>query len=50
MGFAGQVSDTACFLDGGRVLEAGPPEQVLGDPVQERTRKFPARVVAERLG
>jgi polar amino acid transport system ATP-binding protein len=49
MGFAKQVSDTVCFLDGGRVLEAGPPEQVLADPVQERTRQFLARVVAERL-
>nr|WP_250556844.1 amino acid ABC transporter ATP-binding protein [Pseudonocardia lacus] len=49
MGFAKQVSDTVCFLDGGRVLESGPPEQVLGDPVQERTRQFVARVVAERL-
>jgi polar amino acid transport system ATP-binding protein len=50
MGFAKQVSDRVCFLDGGRVLEAGPPEQVLGDPVEERTRQFLARVVtADRL-
>jgi polar amino acid transport system ATP-binding protein len=48
MGFAKQVSDRICFLDGGRVLEAGPPEQVLGDPVQERTRQFLARVVATK--
>ena len=40
MGFARQVADTVCFLDGGRVLESGPPAQVLGDPVQERTRRF----------
>ncbi|MCO1659327.1 amino acid ABC transporter ATP-binding protein [Pseudonocardia sp. S2-4] len=46
MGFARQVSDRVCFLDGGRVLESGPPEQVLGDPVQERTKRFLARVVA----
>jgi polar amino acid transport system ATP-binding protein len=45
MGFARQVSDRVCFLDGGRVLESGPPEQVLGDPVEERTRRFLARVV-----
>jgi polar amino acid transport system ATP-binding protein len=51
MGFAKQVSDRVCFLDGGRVLEAGPPAQVLGDPVQERTRQFLARVLeAGRLG
>jgi polar amino acid transport system ATP-binding protein len=46
MGFARQVSDHMIFLDGGRVLEAGPPNQVLGDPVEERTRQFLARVIA----
>ena len=46
MGFARQVADTVCFLDGGRVLESGPPEQVLGDPVQERTRTFLRHLVA----
>ena len=40
MGFAKQVADTVCFLDGGRVLESGPPSQVLGDPEHERTRRF----------
>ena len=51
MGFARQVADTVCFLDGGRVLESGPPEQVLGDPVQERTRRFLRHIVdAGRLG
>jgi polar amino acid transport system ATP-binding protein len=46
MGFAKQVSDRVCFLDGGRLLESGPPEQVLGDPVERRTRQFLARVIA----
>jgi len=46
MGFARQVSDHVVFLDGGRVLEAGPPHQVLGDPVEERTKQFLARVIA----
>ena len=51
MGFARSVSDRVCFLDGGRLLEAGPPEQVLGEPVEERTRQFLARVIAAgRLG
>jgi polar amino acid transport system ATP-binding protein len=40
MGFARDVADRVCFLDGGRVLESGPPEQVFGDPVQPRTRQF----------
>jgi polar amino acid transport system ATP-binding protein len=46
MGFARQVADRVCFLDGGRVLESGPPEQVLGEPTQDRTREFLARVIA----
>ena len=29
MGFARQVADRVCFLDGGRLVEQGPPEQVL---------------------
>jgi polar amino acid transport system ATP-binding protein len=45
MGFARQVADRVVFLDGGRVLESGPPEQVLGDPVQPRTRQFLARII-----
>ena len=40
MGFARQVADEVCFLDGGRVLERGPADAVLGDPQQERTRRF----------
>jgi polar amino acid transport system ATP-binding protein len=46
MGFAKQVSDRVCFLDGGRILEQGPPDQVLGDPAQPRTQEFLARVIA----
>jgi polar amino acid transport system ATP-binding protein len=45
MGFAKQVADRVAFLDGGRVLEAGPPEQVLGDPAEARTRQFLARII-----
>jgi polar amino acid transport system ATP-binding protein len=45
MGFARQVADRVVFLDGGRVLEAGPPAQVLGDPVEPRTRQFLARII-----
>jgi polar amino acid transport system ATP-binding protein len=51
MGFARQVSDRVCFLDGGRVLESGPPDQVLGKPREPRTQEFLARVIAAgRLG
>ncbi|BBH63525.1 ABC transporter [Actinoplanes sp. OR16] len=45
MGFAKQVADRVAFLDAGRVLEAGPPEQVLGDPAEVRTRQFLARII-----
>jgi polar amino acid transport system ATP-binding protein len=45
MGFARQVADRVCFLDGGRVLESGPPAQVLGDPHAERTRQFLRRII-----
>jgi polar amino acid transport system ATP-binding protein len=46
MGFARQVSDHVVFIDGGRVLESGPPDQVLGDPAEDRTKQFLARVIA----
>ena len=45
MGFARGVADRVCFLDGGRVLEQGPPEQVLVEPRMPRTRQFLARVI-----
>ncbi|HEX5204673.1 MAG TPA: amino acid ABC transporter ATP-binding protein [Actinoplanes sp.] len=45
MGFARQVADRVAFLDKGRVLEVGPPAQVLGDPVEARTRQFLARII-----
>ncbi|WP_318014239.1 amino acid ABC transporter ATP-binding protein [Geodermatophilus sp. YIM 151500] len=45
MGFARQVADTVAFLSDGVVLESGPPAQVLGDPVQPRTRRFLSRVI-----
>ncbi|WP_406434564.1 amino acid ABC transporter ATP-binding protein [Streptomyces sp. NBC_00631] len=45
MGFARDVADQVCFLDGGVVLESGTAEQVFGDPRQERTRRFLRRIV-----
>ncbi len=40
MGFARQVADRVIFMDGGQIVEAGPPEQVLGAPREARTRDF----------
>ncbi|WP_431977423.1 amino acid ABC transporter ATP-binding protein [Micromonospora haikouensis] len=45
MGFAREVADQVCFLDGGRVVESGPPERVLGDPTEPRTRQFLRRII-----
>ena len=46
MGFATQVADEVCFLDRGRVVESGPPSQVIGDPQLPETREFLRRVAA----
>lgn len=45
MGFAREVAHRVIFLDSGRILEEGPPDQVLGAPKQDRTREFLARVL-----
>ncbi|MFE7329272.1 amino acid ABC transporter ATP-binding protein [Streptomyces sp. NPDC057565] len=45
MGFAREVSNKVCFLHQGVLLEEGPPEQIFGDPQQERTRAFLRRIV-----
>jgi polar amino acid transport system ATP-binding protein len=50
MGFAREVSNKVCFLDAGRILEEGPPEQIFTEPREPRTRQFLSRVLeAERL-
>ncbi|MFF1603073.1 amino acid ABC transporter ATP-binding protein [Streptomyces mirabilis] len=45
MGFAREVADQVCFLDGGVVLERGTAEELFGSPRQERTRRFLRRIV-----
>jgi len=45
MSFAREVAARVCFLDAGLILEQGPPEQVLGNPKEPRTREFLARVL-----
>ncbi|MDQ1084373.1 MULTISPECIES: amino acid ABC transporter ATP-binding protein [Microbacterium] len=40
IGFAREVADTVVFMDGGVVVEAGAPAQVIGAPQHERTRAF----------
>ncbi|WP_305073211.1 amino acid ABC transporter ATP-binding protein [Micromonospora okii] len=48
MAFAREVADEVCFLDGGWVVESGPPERVLGDPTEPRTRQFLHRIIEAR--
>ncbi len=45
IGFARRVADQVVFMDDGRVVEQGPPEQVLDAPRHDRTRTFLARVL-----
>ncbi|HEY9572018.1 MAG TPA: ectoine/hydroxyectoine ABC transporter ATP-binding protein EhuA [Pusillimonas sp.] len=40
MQFAKQISDRVCFFDKGKIVEEGPPEQVLAAPEHERTQEF----------
>jgi len=40
MGFAASVCDRVLFMEGGVVVEEGPPEVVFKNPTQERTREF----------
>jgi len=46
MGFARDVADRIAFLDGGRIVEVGPPAQLLAEPREARTRQFLQRVIA----
>ena len=45
MGFAREVANRVLFLDQGRILEQGAPEEVLKNPRNERTRDFLRRVI-----
>jgi polar amino acid transport system ATP-binding protein len=43
MKFARDAADRVIFMDDGRIVEQGPPEQIFGAPTQERTRAFLSR-------
>jgi len=45
MGFAREIADRVCFLDGGVILEEGPPERIFSAPREPRTREFLRRIV-----
>lgn len=45
MGFAREVADRVIFVHGGRIVEQGPPQEVLDHPRHERTQAFLSRVL-----
>lgn len=45
MGFARSASDTVVFMDRGKVVESGPPEQIFDDARTERLQKFLSQVL-----
>lgn len=45
IGFAREIADTVVFMDGGVVVEQGPPEDILDHPRHERTRAFLSKVL-----
>ncbi|MGQ4375510.1 amino acid ABC transporter ATP-binding protein [Streptomyces sp. SAS_267] len=45
IGFAREIADRVVFMDDGRIVEQGPPEQVLDHPREARTREFLSKVL-----
>jgi polar amino acid transport system ATP-binding protein len=45
MSFARDIADRICFLDGGAILEQGPPERILSEPTEPRTQQFLQRII-----
>ncbi len=45
VGFARQVADQVVFMDDGKIVEAGPPAEVIGNPKEQRTKEFFSKVI-----
>ena len=45
MGFARELSSRVLFIDGGYVVESGKPEDIFGNPQNERTKLFLSKVL-----
>lgn len=45
MGFAREVADRVLFIDGGYLVEEGTPEEIFGNPQNERTKAFLGKVL-----
>ena len=45
--FAQSISDRIIFMENGLIVEEGPPEQVISNPKEQRTRQFMRRIRPE---
>jgi polar amino acid transport system ATP-binding protein len=45
IGFAREVADVAVFMDGGVIVESGPPREIFANPQHERTKAFLSKVL-----
>ena len=48
MSFARDIANRVCFLDEGRILEEGPPEEIFTRPKEPRTQQFLERIIKAR--
>jgi polar amino acid transport system ATP-binding protein len=48
MGFARDIADRVLFLDGGRIVEQGPPAAIFEHPENPRTQRFLQRIIEAR--
>ena len=46
MSFARDIANRVCFLDGGLIVEEGPPHEIFTQPKQARTQQFLERIIA----
>jgi polar amino acid transport system ATP-binding protein len=48
MSFARDIANRVCFLDEGRIVEEGPPEEIFTHPREQRTQQFLERIIQAR--
>ena len=50
MGFAREVGDRILFMDQGQIMEQGTPEELFGNPKNDRTKNFLSKVLSHEIG
>ena len=45
MGFAREVATRVMFMDGGKIVEQGPPSEIFGNPKNDRLKDFLSKVL-----